>query len=221
MRKNKLFLPAIALFFAILACSETGIPSSPTRDPNILFQDDFSSPTSGWYRDRDQDGLSDYEQGSYRIQVLQPNFDFWGNPGLNFTDTRIEVITTKLGGPEANNFGVICRYQNPGQDGRFNFYYFIIGSDGYFGIGKFTNSASSLIGMASLQFTEAIHRGDGAVNLIRVDCVGNMLALYVNDLVLATVQDSSYQAGDVGLIAGTFDQPGTDVLFDNFIVRKP
>jgi len=27
--------------------------------------------------------------------------------------------------------------------------------------------------------------------------------------------------GDFGLLAGTFSQPGVDVVFDNFIVTKP
>ena len=35
------------------------------------------------------------------------------------------------------------------------------------------------------------------------------------------VQDSTLRAGDVGLIAGTFAQPGVDIIFDNFVVLQP
>jgi hypothetical protein len=35
------------------------------------------------------------------------------------------------------------------------------------------------------------------------------------------VQDATLNAGDVGLLAGTFDQPGVDAIFDNFVALKP
>jgi len=34
-------------------------------------------------------------------------------------------------------------------------------------------------------------------------------------------QDADLADGDVGLLAGTFAQPGTDAVFDNFVVIKP
>jgi hypothetical protein len=33
--------------------------------------------------------------------------------------------------------------------------------------------------------------------------------------------DSSFSSGDVGLIAGSFATEGTDIHFDNFVVRQP
>jgi hypothetical protein len=35
------------------------------------------------------------------------------------------------------------------------------------------------------------------------------------------VEDKDLQAGDVGLLAGAFDEPGMDVLFQNFVVIQP
>ena len=61
--------------------------------------------------------------------------DVWANPGLNFTDTIIEVETTKVGGSDDNFFGVMCRYNPTGSD--WGFYYFLLSSDGYYGISKY------------------------------------------------------------------------------------
>jgi hypothetical protein len=62
----------------------------------------------------------------------------------------------------------------------------------------------------------------GAVtNHIRFDCVGSTLTLYVNGFVVDQQTDTDYTTGNVGLLAGTFKTPGTDVLFDNFYVYKP
>jgi hypothetical protein len=35
------------------------------------------------------------------------------------------------------------------------------------------------------------------------------------------VQDDTFASGDVGLLAGTYDEIGTDIHFDNFVVRAP
>jgi hypothetical protein len=71
-----------------------------------------------------------------------------------------------------------------------------------------------------MEYSDAIIQGNVA-NRITADCIGNTLTLYVNDTQLLSVQDTSLSSGDVGLIAGTFDTPGTDIHFDNFIVRQP
>jgi len=60
-----------------------------------------------------------------------------------------------------------------------------------------------------------------AVNHLRADCMGNTLTFYVNGFQLAQVQDSTLASGDIGLLAGTFAQPGVDVVFDNFVVLQP
>ncbi len=62
----------------------------------------------------------------------------------------------------------------------------------------------------------------GAVtNHLRADCIGDTLKLHANGIMLGAVQDTDFHSGDVGLIAGTFDKPGTEVRFDNFSVLKP
>jgi hypothetical protein len=68
--------------------------------------------------------------------------------------------------------------------------------------------------------SDKILKGD-ATNHIRADCVGDTLTLYVNGEKLAEAKDSDFTSGDVGLMAGTFDQVGVDIRFDNFVVSRP
>jgi hypothetical protein len=219
---HKLNLAAviIALMMAILGCSlfegDNNSPSESVSLPaNVLFQDNFSDPSSGWDQVNEVEGSTDYVNGLYRIYVDEANYDIWANPGLNFTDTVIEVEATKVGGADDNDFGVICRYQ-----GLDSFYFFIISSDGYYGIAKVVDGEQELIGMDNMEYSDAINQGS-ASNLLRVDCLGNQFTLYVNGEKVADASDSQYPSGDVGLIAGTFDIAGTDVHFDNFVVREP
>ncbi len=192
------------------------VSTSPPSNQGLLLNDDFSDPNSGWDRADETDYFSDYYNGAYRITVKTDMSDSWANPDSNvFKDVSIEVDTTKIGGPDDNDFGVICRYQGADQ-----FYYAIISSDGYYGITKVTPASSDLIGATELLPSDAINQGD-ASNRLRFDCNGDMLTLYVNGQQVDQQTDSEYTSGNVGLIAGTYGTAGTDILFDNFSVYQP
>ena len=184
------------------------------EDP-ILFRDDFSSPKSGWVTNEESRSYSGYALEGFQFRSEIPNFQFWSVPGLNFKDVHIYTKARKIGGPDDNLFGLICRYQDP-----LNFYAFIIGSDGYYGIFKVLEGHQALINQVHLDFSEVINQGNSE-NEIHVLCEGENLVLIVNDSQLLFVQDASLAYGDVGLIAGNFSEPGVNVLFDNFIVMKP
>jgi hypothetical protein len=155
-------------------------------------------------------------QGQYRIWLNYPHTTIWANPGLQFTNTRIETDAFKAAGPDNNQFGIICRYEDAD-----NFYFFLISSDGYYGIGKSQNGQQVLLtGQGKMTFSAKIAKGRAA-NHLRADCVGPNLALFVNGQHLATVADPAFSRGDVGLIVGTFDEPGADIRFDNFAVYAP
>ena len=211
----------ITLAFLILSgCDSTEVaepaptPGGPSGE--ILFEDDFTDPGTGWDRAQNSSGLTDYSEGSYRIVVNTPNSDFWANPGLNYLDATIEVEAQKVAGSDENDFGVICRYQDDE-----NFYFFIIGSDGFYGIGAVVNGAEpQLIGTTEMQFSRRINQGNEP-NTIRAECVGNILRLYVDGKILDAVTDNRLVSGDIGLIAGTFDTPGTEIIFSNLVVRNP
>jgi hypothetical protein len=215
--QKRYFITIRILFIALLSISCQFLIPGKGRDApgEVLFKDDFSNPSSGWNQISTESGETDYADGTYRIYVNQPNMDIWSQPNLDLTDVRIEVDTFKVGGERDNRFGIICRAYEIEQ-----FYTFIISSDGYFGIGKIRGNDYQLIGMDALLRSDVIEKGS-AINHIRADCIGNVLSLYVNGTKLAQVEDSDLTSGDVGLIAGTYNNVGTDIRFDNFIVYKP
>jgi hypothetical protein len=217
--KNKLyiFLLIAMLVLATIACG-IGNNAEPEPEPmpaGVLFQDDFSDTSSGWDRVDVSEGITDYADGIYRIFVNTDNTDVWANPGLDFTDTSIAVEATKVGGPDDNDFGVICRYED-----NENFYFFIISSDGFYAVGKVVDGVQELLGETEMMSGESIKKGS-VTNDIQVECVGSRLTLSVNGTQLTSVEDTTFTSGDVGLVAGTFEEPGTDIQFDNFIVREP
>jgi hypothetical protein len=201
---------------AIALPTFTYTPDPTLSSQEVLFYDDFSDPSSGWDQVNEPSYATDYFENSYRIYENETMSDIWSNPDtLSFGDVTIEVDATKKAGPDDNDFGVICRYQDTN-----HFYYGIISSDGYFGIIKVTSDGSETLGRENLEFSDSINQ-KYASNHIRLDCIGDVLTLYVNGDQLDQQTDGELATGNVGLIAGTYNTAGTDILFDNFIVLKP
>jgi hypothetical protein len=210
----------LSMWIGMAACSSLGqgTPSSGsgTPRPNAVFVEDFSDPTSGWETWSDANGsFVAYQNGGLRILVKEKQFDYWSRPGKRFVDARIEVDAIKVAGPNDNDFGLICRYQD-----RNNFYAFLVSSDGYAGILKVEEGQYKMLSSSQMSFSEDVHQGE-ALNHLQADCIGQSLGLNSNGHVIAQAQDSSFAAGEIGVIAGTNANPGVDVFFDNFIVSKP
>jgi hypothetical protein len=212
----------LVLFSALIAgCNSLPLASqllnsSPeSTEVGVLFRDDFSETGSGWDRFSAEIGSTDYDHKAYHIIVNEPITDLFANPGLAFEDVVIEVKAARVSGPADNSYGVICRYQDEE-----NFYAALISSDGYAGIFEVSNGKYKLMGHDEMIPAPAILGGSG-VNLIHFECIGTSLALAVNSQPVDAQSDKSYESGDVGLIAGTFQKPGVHVSFDDFIVRQP
>ena len=156
-----------------------------------------------------------YVDGGYRITVNQPHTQLWGSPGLKFTDSRVEVVASKVAGADDNLFGLTCRSRREAE-----FYAFVISSDGYYGVALAQDEQLHFLGMAAMAPSEAILQGTAA-NHLRADCIGSTLAFYVNGVLLYAVQDDTLASGEAGLIAGAQASPGTSILFDNFQVLRP
>jgi len=110
---------------------------------------------------------------------------------------------------------VICRYIDADQ-----YYFAVVSSDGYFGINKASTDTTEILGRDYLEYSNLINQGS-ATNHIRFDCVDQELRLYINGQLIDQQSDGEYKSGNVGLIAGTYNTPGTEVLFDNFGVYAP
>lgn len=192
-----------------------GDTPSPAAMGEILFEDDFSHVPSGWGIYNAVEGVVSYEQGGLRLLVREAGKNIWSVAGQRLADVRIEVSIKQVAGPEDNLMGVVCRYRN-----RDNFYMIFVSRDGYYGIGKVVDSTYTLLGAEQLQYDSTLHSSDLPLRLV-AECSGHGLSLTVGDDLLMTVEDDSFDRGDVGVIAGAYREGGVDILFDDFLVRQP
>ena len=220
--KQKTTLALVILVLSSLACSaasqlfgeEPAEPMPVTSD--ILFEDDFSDTSSDWSIFTDEEGTVEYFNEGLHIRVDVVEYYYWSElrevdlPG----DVSIEVDATKIGGPDNNCFGIMCRFQD--ED---NFYLIEVSSDGFARIRLIQDNEFYELSGDQAIATSAMRFGN-ATNKLRADCIGDTITLYINREEVITVQDSALSYGNIGLYAGTNDEPGTDIIFDNLTVRQ-
>ncbi len=183
---------------------------------SVVYQDDFEDPDSGWDVYNYGETLALYDDGEYRVGIFREEYVAWGNPepALDLADFEIEVDARAVEGPLDNNLGILVRYQEDDE----GFYWFQISSDGYYSVDWL--AGDEWVTVAGWQESTAIQQGLGATNRLKVTCSGDQFIFSVNDTYLGTVTDGNLGSGNIGLAAGTFDEPGVVVHFDNLKVSR-
>ena len=205
----------LMVMFILGACSPllefAGVNSKDNANVPF-FMDDFSDHQNGWKLTIQEEGIVQYDGDAIRMLIKNPGTELWSMPGLVINDSSINVDAEKISGPDNNLFGIICRYKDAD-----NFYAFLVSSDGYYAIVKNIGGERKILSSDSFEPSGFIQKG-ASNNHLRADCVDKTLTMYVNWEKVDEVADIDLSSGDVGIISGTFNEPGTDIKFDNFIV---
>jgi hypothetical protein len=206
-----LLMPLVVTFTA--GCAESSLPPP---SGSVLFQDDFSRPSSGWEIRRRAEAIFDYRDGEYTMLVLAPNASTWSTPRLEVGEVRIEVDARQTGGRADNLYGIICRYRNDG-----NFAFLVASGDGFAGIGEYRNGRRQLLSGDAMLPADSIILG-GLPNHLSAECLADTLRLYINGNLAVEVESKSVvpQSG-IGLLVGSYGEPGVEFAFDNFSARAP
>ena len=206
--KKRFFMLGVLFNLVVLLAAD------PPPTPTPLFQDDFSGPTE-FSQEEDEYALIQQQDEALVITVKQSQA--YGNSTLEreFADVTIEVDVQMLEGPFVNEFGVGCRVSDAGE------YDFSISSDGYYQISLWDAVEEQVVFLVDWTPSPAIYTGQGVVNRLRATCYQDQLTLSVNGHHLATVADDHLSGGQVLLYAGSFEQAGVTVAFDNVALFDP
>ena len=219
MKIFKCLFPFIISLLFLSGCSTVQkIISNPTPEflpGSVLFSDDFSTNDNGWKTWNQDNAYVNIEGGGLYFQINEPEYDYWSKPGYKFGNLVIQTDAIKVGGPNNNSYGVICRMLDEA-----NFYAFLISSDGYAGILRVKEGIYELLNNDSMEFFAEIAQGD-ALNQITATCSDTQLSLAINGKIVLQEEDTNFTVGDIGFIAGTFTEPGVEIIFDNLVVLQP
>ena len=199
------------VFLLILADAVTGMEGRG----GLLYETTFDAvETWGGGQLDGAEGL--VEEGVYRLTVQAPEGFFWTTAGRSFADGIYQVEAAHVEGPEDNGFGMLLRAD--AEAGAF--YVFEISSDGFIWIGRCDDGCAQMTTLVEDGWfaSEAVRRGAGVVNRLRVEALGPDLRFYVNGIEVGHVRDASLADGDVGLFVETRGEGDVSVTFDKFCI---
>ena len=196
---------------------EPAATSESGTDNNVLFQDSFTNPGTGW----DDAKLGNYFVGYhgpewYHIEIASPN----SKVAISEPNKKsYEDVTLEL-----QVFAVAAK-TDPSGDFRYGLAFRRSGDQYY----AFTISPASKTwemlkvspgGVETLKegTDDSIHDRDAA-DLLRVDALGSSFLLHINDHLVGQVTDSTYPSGEVGLYAESLDNPKIHIHYDTFDIR--
>lgn len=185
------------------------------RENDPSFSDDFRRDNGDWGIAADENMVYAYERRTLQFDVLSDNWIGWSFSteldATNPADFLAEVDVEHLSGPLDGEMGLIFRFV----DNR-NFYLFAVRSQGDYALLR--EVAGEWQTVVDWTESDALVTGEGALNRIGVLAEGKQITLLINDVAVVQVEDDAFSAGKLGLAAGTFDEGGLQVAFDNLDV---
>ena len=192
-------------------------PLVPISTGEILLEDDFS--TEDWGTLTDSDNSIEYDGEALRMQLFRENWFVWSTPnGEIYENIHAEVNVTNNDGEPNTAFGIMC-YQ---QETTSSYYYLAATSGGEYVIALAAEGETDVFLTNNDQwgFSDLIAANAPSYR-VGADCGHGTLTLYVDGQVIASVTDSTYTNGGVGLItwSGANVSSG-DVTFDDFVLSS-
>lgn len=185
---------------------------------SIIFEESFTAGQTGaWFLEADEIAQSSLVDDSLVISVDEPRtVQYAALQEPLFEDFVLEVDVTQLEGGTTNSYGILFRLQNPTQ-----FYRFEITGDGLYVVEKSVGEGEWQRLSDGWVESPFIIQGVNRTNRLKIEAVGTQMKFFINERQVDVLADASYSRGQIGLDAGTFNQGGLVVRFDNLVVREP
>ena len=205
------YLTHIFILVWVAAC--TTEPRVEFVAQDIILQEDFVNAI-GWDHMEAGTVSAAVEGEAYRIRADVSAF-VRGFNSTPYSNVVIDVQTFQTTSDKNNAYGVVCRGSTSPNSS--NGYYFLIGADGSYSIR--IGQSQEVNPLVHWDKTDKVNQG-AATNSIRVVCIDDYLALYINDEFVTEIRDSTYSEGYIGFTAAASLGKNIDVSFDNLIIRQ-
>lgn len=183
----------------------------------VHLDDDFSQTATVWRTGIDTNSSIQYDAETLRFSISTDDWFTWSVPNSeSYSNIHMEVTAINNGTDQFTAFGLMCNLQ---VDGR-SFYYFAITPAGQYVIAKAAVGQSDTFLTNNGQWgASGVIPVNAASYRLGTDCANGSLTLYLDGNSIASVQDSTYTSGGVGLFVWSAAQASrTDISFDNFLL---
>lgn len=181
---------------------------------NTLFYDEFVvGQTGDWLTEGDDAAVTAVINERMLININTPQtMQFVTLNEPQFNNFILGVNAVQVTGSPESSYGVLFRMNSPSE-----FYRFAIRNDGLYMIERHDPDGWTRF-MKDWESSNAIHKGIGQNNHIKVVAEGGTFSFYVNNIIVAQINDDRYAQGNIALDAGTFGQTNLQIAFDNVLV---
>ena len=193
------FIAVCCLMLLAAACSAIDQIVVPEPRPalgfrylELLLDDDFGD-SSEWRQYAGDDVFLGLEDGAFKIDIVGRQY-VWTQGEASYSDIVMEADLEQISDYDHNAFGLACRL-DPSNSGRG--YTFLISGDGFASIRW--SDGRSLRPITEARPSQHIRLGV-ASNRVRALCIGDYLALWINDEFVAEARDGRASDGAVGMV---------------------
>lgn len=193
-----LLMLVVALLAACASVQELVVPrQSPElgfRFGELIFEDGFETGSEWRAYETGADLFLGVRAGAFRVEFSGRQY-VWSQRNGQHRNVVVEADVRQMSDYDHNGYGLACRL-DPGNSGRG--YFFFISGDGHASI-RWSNGRS-LEPIVAAAPSAHIRQGQSS-NRLRVVCIDDYLALWVNGRFVADARDSRTGQGEVGLAA--------------------
>ena len=209
---KEIIMVLVSLALAAIACQAvTGRGSG-----KLPFSDDFSS--TGWGTLSDANSSVKYANNALQMVVSRQNYFVSSTPPDNadYQNVHLEVTVINNGTDSRTAFGLMCNKQGTSSA----FYYLAMTPAGQYAIAIAAEGQSDVFLTNDDQWASSDLIAQNASSYrVGADCGNDTLTLYVDGQQIASVLDSSYTRGSVGVFTWSDPEANvTDVSFDDFLM---
>jgi hypothetical protein len=209
--------PNIHIHFDTLVIRNLEI--SQPQDPNVtlLYQDDFTNPTTSWpERKFDNYFIGYHEPEYYHIEITGPNYktSVFEPQKRSFDDftAELQVFTAASKTAAEGDFRYGLAFRRSGDQ----YYAFTISprTKKWF----FLKSSPNALEVLAEGSDDNINDVD-VDDTLRLDAQGPSFLFHINERLVGQVTDPDYASGEVGFYVESFDSPNTHIHFDTLTIR--
>jgi S1-C subfamily serine protease len=203
---------AIAGQVAIIEEEDPEDPQEMEPEGELVLYDDFSDNRNGWFVGDFEEGWVEIADGELMINVDKEKTFIFSTIPEEFANVIMAVDVRVLQPAGDGDFGFICGYMDDQ-----NYTVLEISEDGFYTIWSLVNDEEIYL----VEWTASDMIPSSGTVTLAAYCGSDGFALAVDGNLLADVDASNYNPGQVGLFTGTWSQANIRVGFDEFAIFEP
>ena len=189
----------------------------PVSGKNVLYQDDFTNPATGWPEDKfDNYFIGYHEPEYYHIEITTPHSKstVFAPEKKSFGDFTIDLQVLAVSAKTApeGDFRYGLAFRRSGDQ----YYAFTVSprTKKWFVL-KSSPNQLSVLAEGTDDSLQELDKDD----TLRVDAQGSDFYFHINDKQVSQISDADYAAGEVGFYVETFDATNAHIHFDTLTVQ--